>query len=104
MTIAEGLLSSCHGFDWDKGNTGKNWLKHHVAPHECEQIFFNQPLVIAPDEGHSQRETRYFALGQTDMHRLLFVAFTVRGQLIRAISVRDMSAKEREVYRNHEKK
>ena len=47
---------------------------------------------------HSQTEKRYFVLGQTDHDRLLFVAFTCRGDLIRVISARDMSRKEREVY------
>jgi len=96
-------LASCVGFDWDKGNSGKNWLKHRVAPHECEEVFFNQPLVVATDEDHSQSEIRFFALGQTDAQRQIFIAFTVRGQLIRVISARDMSHKERGVYRNHEK-
>jgi len=40
------ILSQCIGFEWDKGNIDKNWLKHEVNPTECEQIFFNQPLVI----------------------------------------------------------
>jgi uncharacterized DUF497 family protein len=96
-------LDNCIGFDWDEGNTSKNWLKHKVTPSECEQIFFNQPLVVQADLNHSKKETRYFALGQTDLKRTLFIAFTVRNNRIRIISARDMSRKEREVY-NHEKK
>ena len=34
------------GFQWDQGNLEKNWLKHGVSPLECEQVFFNQPLVV----------------------------------------------------------
>jgi hypothetical protein len=95
--------SKCTGFDWDKGNFEKNRLKHGVSPFECEQIFFNQPLIVAQDETHSQKETRFYALGQTDMARLLFVVFTVRKDLIRVISARDMSRSEKEVFKNHEK-
>ena len=94
--------SKCTGFDWDKGNFEKNRLKHGVSPFECEQIFFNQPLIVAQDEAHSQKETRLYALGQTDMSRLLFVVFTVRKNLIRVISARDMSRSEKEVFKNHE--
>jgi len=93
----------CEGFDWDKGNVPKNWLKHDVTPFECEQIFFNHPLIVAQDEPHSNKKMRSYALGQTDLGRRLFVAFTVRKSLIRIISARDMSRREREVYNSHEK-
>ena len=91
-------LSKCTGFEWDEGNSRKNWVKHQVTPSECEQIYFNQPLIVKDDVNHSGIETRYFALGKTDENRKLFVAFTVRNNLIRVISARDMDRKEREVY------
>jgi uncharacterized protein len=94
------LLHQCCGFDWDKGNIGKNRLGHNVGPLECEQIFFNNPLVIQDDISHSIAEKRFYALGQTDMKRFLFVVFTVRGDLVRVISARDMSRKERRIYVN----
>lgn len=93
----------CEGFDWDRGNFQKNWLKHDVTPFECEQIFFNHPLIVFPDEPHSSKEARSYALGQTDAGRRLFVAFTVRKRSIRVISARDMSRREREAYNSHEK-
>jgi len=40
---------------------------------------------------------RYFVLGQTDDDRALFVAYTLRGDLIRVISARDMSRREKKV-------
>jgi len=46
----------------------------------------------------SNTETRYYALGQTDDERQLFIVCTIRDNLIRVISARDMSKKEREVY------
>lgn len=92
-------LPEFRGFEWDQGNVTKNWETHHVSPHEAEQVFFNQPLIVADDVKHSRSERRYFVLGQTDDNRALFVAFTLRGDLIRVISARDMSRREREVYR-----
>ena len=96
-------IAECEGFDWDGGNLQKNWVKHAVMPFECEQLFFNQPLLVAPDETHSDKEIRFYALGRADSGRLLFAAFTVRKKLIRVISARDMSRLEKEVYKSHEK-
>jgi len=100
--IYKETFNQCSGFDWDKGNIDKNLIKHKVSPAECEQIFFNRPLVIQGDVIHSKEEKRFFTLGKTDLKRTLFIAFTVRNNLIRVISARDMSHKEREVYNNEQ--
>jgi uncharacterized protein len=92
------LFNSCTGFQWDKGNIDKNWLKHKVSNNECEQIFFNEPLLVADDRNHSDNEKRWYALGRTDLNRCLFVVFSIREGLIRIISARDMHKKEREIY------
>ncbi len=86
------------GFDWDKGNKQKNWEKHQVDYTECEQVFFNKPLLLREDPQHSAQEKRYYVLGRSDSHRPLFVVFTIRGDKIRVISARDQSKKEREIY------
>ena len=91
-------LSECSGLEWDEGNSEKNWTKHRVSRSECEQVFFNLPLVVTDDPKHSQYEERHFALGQTDTGRGLFVVFTIRNNAIRVISARDMSRAERRVY------
>ena len=87
----EGPLDACSGFEWDEANTHKNWERHRVSPEEAEGVFFNEPLVVRSDIRHSRREKRYYALGQTDGGRCLFVAFTIRRSLVRIISVRDMN-------------
>ena len=91
-------LPEFKGFDWDDGNADKNRESHNVSPREAEQVFFNRPLIVADDVKHSGTERRYFVLGQTDDNRPLFLAFTLRGDLIRVISARDMSRRERKVY------
>lgn len=81
------LLQKCTGFEWDGHNAEKNWRKHRVTPSECEQIFFNRPLVVADDIKHSEEEeNRFYALGHTDNSRMLFIVFTVRRDKIRVIS------------------
>ena len=90
-------LSQIEGFDWDEGNGRKSVEKHDVSQAEAEQIFFNNPLLIVEDAGHSFLEVRLHALGRTDDGRLLHVSFTLRGdgKLIRVISARSMHRKER---------
>jgi hypothetical protein len=94
------IFSECSGFQWDEGNSQKNWVRHGVNQTECEQAFLNQPLVVAEDTGHSSQEARNYALGQTDQGRRLFVVFTVRDSSIRVISAMDMSRRERRVYQS----
>lgn len=103
MSEAKRLLQRCSGFQWDEGDAEKNWEKHRVSRAEMEQVFFNVPLVLALDSGHSQTEERYYALGVTDPGRPLFVVFTIRGDLIRVISARDMSRRERKAYEQAKK-
>ena len=96
-------FGSIEGFDWDKGNLNKNWLKHKVKSGEIEEIFFYEPLLIAYDENHSEKEIRFAALGISNDSRRLFAVFTIRNNKIRIISVRDMSKKERKIYENYQK-
>jgi uncharacterized DUF497 family protein len=98
MTKLSKILIQCTGFEWDNGNITKNWDQHDVSTRECEQIFFNKPLIAKRDRKHSEFENRYYALGQTDWGRLLFVVFTVRKNKIRVISARDMTTAETERY------
>ncbi len=98
--IGDGIwiaLEKCIGFEWDEHNTIKIWTKHQVAPVECEQVFFSNPFVVSGTKWSFDGQ-RFYALGQTGAGRQLFVVFTLRRELIRVISARDMSRKERKVY------
>ena len=101
MADRDDPLDHCTGFEWDDANVDKNWDRHRVTPEEAEDVFFNGPLVVHGDVRHSHREKRYYALGQTVRGRLLFVAFTIRRDTIRVISVRDMNRREQDYYGKH---
>ena len=93
-------IAQAEGFQWDQGNARKNEDKHDVSQPESEQAFFNEPLLMMEDKEHSIVEARFHALGLTDSGRKLHLTFTMRdeGKLIRIISARDMSRKERAYY------
>ena len=92
------LVEALGGFEWDAGNADKNWASHRVTQAEAEEVFFNLPVFVLEDTKHSKRERRYNVLGRTNADRLLSVIFTIRGDLVRVISARPMSRKERTAY------
>jgi len=102
--MVDKIFKNFEGFQWDSANATKNYIKHNVTEFECEQVFFNRPLLIETDEKHSKNEKRYFVLGKTDLGRKLFIVFTARKRLLRIISARDMSRREREVYNEKDSK
>ncbi len=90
-------------FEWDDGNSDKNWFRHHVSQIECESVFFNEPLLFRHDIGHSNIELRYLCLGKTKQSRYLFISFTIRSDKIRIISARDMTQREFQEFKKYEK-
>ena len=98
MGVLDEFLAGLEGFEWDAGNSDKNWRRHLVRQAEAEQTLLNRPLVVAADVKHSQEEPRFLALGHTDAQRRLTVVFTVRDTRVRVISARPMSPAERRVY------
>jgi uncharacterized DUF497 family protein len=93
-------FSKVVGFDWDEGNERKSLDKHGVGQSEAEQIFLDPRLVVVADDRHSDGEARFAALGRTVGGRGLHVVFTLRGAgtLVRVISARPMSRRERVHY------
>jgi uncharacterized DUF497 family protein len=91
----EKIFEQFSGFQWDGGNLDKNLIEHNVENWECEQVFFNRPLLVFDDPKHSVSEKRWAAFGKTDADRFLVVIFTKRNDLIRIISARDMNKRER---------
>jgi uncharacterized protein len=84
-------------FDWDQGNINKN-LKHNVHDWEIEEVF-GDSNIKTKSLGITNGEERLEALGRVQTNgRYLRVVFTVRGQLIRPISARDMNRQERRRY------
>src|SRR5687767_8806957 len=91
------VLRGILGFEWDAENSGKNEKKHGVTDREAEEVFFNEPILIARSAGGGD-EVRYAALGKTLGARLLTVIFTLRDKRIRVISAGPMGRSEREIY------
>jgi uncharacterized protein len=98
MKYLEIDFTNINGFIWDKGNVNKNRLKHQVETSECEEVFFNKPIIILSDEKHSLAEQRYKIIGVTNNRRRLSLAITIRNTQIRVIMARDQSKKEKTLF------
>lgn len=94
MDVVRGAIK----FEWDKGNTNKNWQRHGVSTEEAEQAFFDEYKITSDDIVHSKTEKRSILLGKTKEERLLYIVYTVRNGKIRIISVRDTNKKEEKIY------
>ncbi len=98
MGLLDEFFESLEGFQWDEGNSEKAWVRHEVSHAECEQLFLNRPIIVTFDEDHSKPERRCVALGHADSGRQLIIVFALRGSLLRVISGRPMSRRERGIY------
>jgi uncharacterized protein len=85
-------------FEWDLGNILKNWQKHKIRPFEAEEAINDKFAVIDIDQGHSEIEDRWILLGKTRKNKILYIAFTLRNDRIRVISMRIANKKEVLVY------
>jgi uncharacterized protein len=92
------LIARCGGFQWDEGNLEKIRLRHRVTKEECEEVLLRHSFYAEVNETHSTDEPRYCVMGRTAARRYLYITLTLRGNLIRVVSARDMSRRERRMY------
>lgn len=86
-------------FEWDDQKALSNQQKHGVAFLEAATAFADPLAAIFPDPDHSVDEIREIIIGESERNRLLVVSFTERGEVIRIISARVATPRER---KNHE--
>jgi uncharacterized protein len=85
-------------FEWDPNKAASNARKHGVTFEEAATVFRDRLSVTVPDPGHSLAEERFISVGASAQNRLLMVAHTDRGDQIRIISARRLTAAEKRQY------
>lgn len=86
-------------FEWDSRKALSNLKKHGVSFDEASTVFDDPLAAIFDDEAHSSAEVRELIIGHSIAGRLLVVSFTERpGEMLRLISVRVATNKERQDY------
>ncbi len=85
-------------FDWDPDKARLNRHQHGIAFEEAQTAFDDPHARIIDDPDHSEVEPRAILLGYTQRNRLLVVVFAEREDVIRMISARKATRKERKTY------
>jgi uncharacterized DUF497 family protein len=86
-------------FEWDEKKRQANITKHGLDFKDAEAIF-SAPVVATIDRRKSYSENRWAALGQLK-GVIVYLAYTIRGEVIRVISMRRASKKERKIYEEY---
>lgn len=91
-------------FEWDNTKNKTNIDKHGISFPDAITVFLDPCRIIAIDDSHSNKEKRYFCIGQTESG-IITVRFTRRDKIIRIIGAgfwrkgRKLYEEENKIYR-----
>jgi uncharacterized protein len=89
-------------FTWDPKKAEANLKKHGVDFREGATVFDDTLSTTFPDAGHSTGERRFLIIGMSALGRILVVSHTEAADIIRIISARTATRREREFYEEDE--
>ncbi len=84
-------------FEWDDAKAVRNYADHGVRFEQACAAFRDPFAVEWIDDREAYGETRYVMIGMAGT-RLLYIAYTMRGERIRIISARGAEPHERRQY------
>ncbi len=87
-------------FTWDENKNLINKKKHNLSFEEAKTVFYDIEAIVFDDPEHSQEEERFLIIGFSEMARLCIVSHCYREseEIIRIISARKATAKEKKFY------
>jgi uncharacterized DUF497 family protein len=88
-------------FKWDSFKAKANLWKHGVSFEEASTALLDPLSRTDLDPDHSIEGRRFITFGLSARQRLIVVAYTEDGQLIRLISARLATRSEREFYEEY---
>jgi uncharacterized protein len=82
-------------FEWDGSKAASNLKKHRVSFDEAVTVFYDPLAATFGDPDHSYGEGRLVTVGYSAQGRLLVVCHVERGAVVRLISARRATFRER---------
>ena len=83
-------------FQWDPNKAKSNYKKHGVRFADAVGVFEDENAITISEE--HEREDRFVTIGMDFLSRILVVVYTFRDIVIRIISARKATARERKMY------
>jgi uncharacterized DUF497 family protein len=84
-------------FQWDDRKAAENFAKHGVSFEAARDVFKDPFSIEQLDDRENYGEERFTIIGMAS-GRLLFVAYTMKGETIRIISARGAEPYEQRDY------
>ena len=87
-------------FEWNTLKAASNLKKHGVSFAEAQSAFYDEQALVF-DDVESVGEERFILLGMSNLFRVIVVVYCERGDhghVLRIISVRKATARERRYY------
>ncbi len=84
-------------FEWDENKNRTNLEKHGVDFEQAKKVFFDDFKSEMADNRKDYGEQRLKTVGKS-LDLILSVIYTIRETVIRIISARSASSKERNIY------
>jgi uncharacterized DUF497 family protein len=85
-------------FEWDPGKAVANERKHGITFAEASTVFGDDLSVSGRDLDQSVGENRFVTFGLSSQGRVLVVSHTDRAGVVRIISARPVTRKEKQLY------
>jgi uncharacterized DUF497 family protein len=91
-------------FVWDENKNKKNIIEHKISFEEAKTVFYDINAKVIFDPEHSKNEDRFIILGLSKFLNILVVCHCYRENenIIRIISARKATTKERKQYGGNE--
>lgn len=83
-------------YQWDPNKAKSNQKKHGVRFADAVFVFEDENAITIEDE--HETENRFITIGRDILLRILVVVYTFRGHIIRIISARKATTRERKIY------
>jgi uncharacterized DUF497 family protein len=83
-------------YEWNPNKARSNYKKHGIRFADAVGVFEDENAITIQDE--NEREDRFITIGMDFLSRVLVVVYTFRDIVIRIISARKATARERKMY------
>jgi len=87
-------------YEWDPNKAKSNYKKHGIRFVDAVGVFEDENAITIED--NYQKEDPFITIGRDFLSRILVVVYTFRDVVIRIISARRATARERKMYEEQE--